>query len=111
MTSRLDTDPATRLQVGAVIGAFTQLGLRDREERLGLSADLLGLDCLGSTRELTKGQAGKLLSIVRAAPDLASLRRTAAAARRRAGRRDYPGGLLGLAARVLDALAAGPGRA
>jgi predicted MarR family transcription regulator len=112
MTSRLDTEAATRRQVGAVAGAFQRLGVRDRAQRLRLSAELLDLDDdLGSTYDLTKGQAGKLLAIVRGAPDLASLRETAAAAaaaRQRANRRNGQGGLLGLVARAIDALTTAP---
>lgn len=109
--TRLDTDAATGRQVGAVAGAFERLGLRDRAERLRLSAELLDLDELGSTYDLTMGQAGKLLAIVRGAHDLASLREiaaAAAAARQRANRRNGRGGLLGLVARAIDALTTAP---
>jgi len=60
--SRLETEPATGMQRGAVLGEFTRLGYAraDRAERLAVSAELLGLDGLGSTRDLVMGQAGWL---------------------------------------------------
>jgi hypothetical protein len=61
--SRLETEPLTDLQFGAIQREFTRLGYAraERDERLALSAELLGLDGLGSTRDLVKGQAGLLL--------------------------------------------------
>jgi len=74
---RLATEPATPTQVGAAIAEFERLGIHDRSERLALSAALLSLDELTSTTDLTMGQAGKLVGILRATrapselPDLA----------------------------------------
>lgn len=63
---RFATEPATPTQVGAVIGEFDRLGIYQRDERLALSAALLGLAELASTNDLTMGQAGKLVGILRA---------------------------------------------
>ena len=57
--------PLTAAQRGAIQGEFTRLGVTDRAERLAISAALLGLDRLGSTTDLTQGQAGKLLGQLR----------------------------------------------
>lgn len=48
-------EPATAMQVGALHREFARLGFRphEREERLELAAELLGLDRLGSFRELS----------------------------------------------------------
>lgn len=61
--SRLEIEPLTDLQFGAIQREFTRLGYAraERDERLAMSAGLLGLDRLGSTRDLLKGQAGVLL--------------------------------------------------
>jgi hypothetical protein len=58
----LATEPATPSQVGVVVRQFERLGFTgsDRAERLTISAALLGLDGLGSTKDLTMGQAGQL---------------------------------------------------
>ncbi|HEY1621757.1 MAG TPA: hypothetical protein VGG25_29320 [Streptosporangiaceae bacterium] len=66
--SRLETEPLTERQLGAVLGEFRRLGLdrpADRAERLAVSAELLGLDGLDSTRDLVMGEAGRLVSILR----------------------------------------------
>jgi len=78
---QLATQPATRTQVGAVVGEFERLGVHDRDERLMISAALLGLDELTSTGELVMGQAGKLVGILRSVPDLPELRRLTTASR------------------------------
>jgi hypothetical protein len=78
----LATELATPNQVGAVQGHFERLGFRrylsprrpgDRAERLAISAELLGLDELESSRQLTQGQAGRLLRLLQDCPDRASL--------------------------------------
>lgn len=69
----LATAPATPHQVGAIQGEFGRLGVRDRAERLAISAALLGLDHLGSTRQLVMGDAGRLFSALRAITDRADL--------------------------------------
>jgi hypothetical protein len=57
--------PLTPAQCGAVHGEFTRLGVTRRTERLGICAALLGLDSLGSTSDLTQGQAGQLIARLR----------------------------------------------
>jgi hypothetical protein len=57
--------PLTPAQRGAVHGEFTRLSIVGRTERLGISAALLGLRTLGSTSDLTQGQAGKLIARLR----------------------------------------------
>jgi hypothetical protein len=69
----LDSEPATLAQRGAVMGECDRLGLADRGERLAILAVLLGLDALGSTRDLTMGQAGKIVRALRLARDRAEL--------------------------------------
>jgi hypothetical protein len=60
----LETESATPKQVGVVRREFERLGFKevDRAERLAISAALVGLDSLTSTKDLTMGQAGKLYS-------------------------------------------------
>jgi hypothetical protein len=85
----LESTPASRAQVGAILGEFQRhLGIRRRNERLSISAALLDLDDLGSTWDLTMGQAGKLLHLLRATEDRAELyQRVEAANRERLERR------------------------
>lgn len=61
----LATEPATPTQVGAIHGEFARLGVSARAERLAISAALLGLDDLGSTRDLVMGDAGRLVGMLR----------------------------------------------
>ncbi len=70
---RLETTAATRTQVGAIHGEFRRIGVRRRDERLMISATLLDLDDLGSTLELTMGEAGKLIRILRDTRDRVDL--------------------------------------
>lgn len=79
---QLATQPATRAQVGAVIGEFERLGIHGRGQRLMITAALLGHDELASTGELMMGEAGKLVGILRAIPDIPELRRVIMASRR-----------------------------
>jgi hypothetical protein len=60
--TRLETEPATPNQVGVIRREFGRLGLGadGRAERLAISAALLGLGGLDSTRDLTMGEAGRL---------------------------------------------------
>jgi hypothetical protein len=60
--TRLETEAATPNQVGVIRREFGRLGLGagGRAERLAISAALLGLGGLGSTRALTMGEAGRL---------------------------------------------------
>jgi hypothetical protein len=50
-----------------------RLGLDDRAERLAVCAALLGVDELGSTRDLVMGQAGQLLNILQRTRDRGDL--------------------------------------
>jgi hypothetical protein len=58
----LETEPASPNQRGAIMRECDRFGLTDRAERLTACAVLLGLDDLGSTAELTMGQAGQLVN-------------------------------------------------
>lgn len=83
--ARLGTEPATDTQVGAIHGEFRRLGLEhDRAARLEAVAALLGLDRLTSLTDLTMGQAGRLVGLLRTietAGQLAARSRVAAGAR------------------------------
>jgi hypothetical protein len=76
----LATEPATPTQVGAILGEFRRLGVDNRAERLAVSAELLGLDGLGSTTDLVMGQAGQLVAMLRRVRDRAELPDVATAA-------------------------------
>jgi hypothetical protein len=71
----LATEPATSAQLGAVMHEFRRLGFAegDRGERLAVSGAVLGLDALGSTRDLTMGQAGQLVRALMAYTERGSL--------------------------------------
>jgi len=69
----LTSEPATPNQVGAIHGEARRLNLTDRAERLAASAALLDLDQLGSTRDLTMGQADCLLRTLQDCRDRAAL--------------------------------------
>lgn len=63
-------EPATMRQCGAVAGEFRRLGYPPRSaagraRRLADSATLLGIPPLSSSAELTKGEAGRLLHMLR----------------------------------------------
>jgi hypothetical protein len=60
----LASEPATCGQVGAIHGECQRLGLTDRAERLAVTATLLGLDGLDSTRDLVMGDAGRLVRML-----------------------------------------------
>jgi hypothetical protein len=62
--SRLETEPCTPHQVGALHEGYRRLGLagpRHRGSRHAIGAGLLGLAEVDGWRDLTKGQAGSLL--------------------------------------------------
>ncbi len=75
----LESEPATPNQRGAIVRACDRLGLTDRAERLAMCAALLGLDALGSTGELTMGQADQLVNVLQRTRDRAELPDTTAA--------------------------------
>lgn len=61
-----ETESASPNQVGRIVAEFERLGFgeADRAGRLAVTAALAGLDRLGSTRDLTLGQAGKLCGML-----------------------------------------------
>lgn len=69
------TEPATPNQVAAVHGQFRRLGFgeADRDQRLAVSATILGLGGLGSTKDLTMGEAGQLYRTLLGVADRAGL--------------------------------------
>jgi hypothetical protein len=71
----LATVPATATQIGAVHGEYRRLGYSDddRAAKLAVSAALLDLNGLTSHNELMMGQAGLLLSTLRAIGNRAQL--------------------------------------
>lgn len=88
--ARLATEPLTANQLGAVHREFERLsyGRADRAARLNISARLAGYPGqLASTKDLTMGQAGRLVGALRACHGPADLR--AAAARGTAPRRPW----------------------
>jgi hypothetical protein len=103
----LATQPATRNQVGVIAGELERrLGVRERSERLEVSAALLGLGALGSTRDLTMGEAGALVKILRGTADRADLYRRVADAREKQARAETGGRATaaGIAGSLLRAL-------
>jgi len=71
----LATEPATLNQVGKIHREFGRLGFGedDRPERLEICAGMLDLEELGSLRDLTMGDAGRLISILVRVRDRAHL--------------------------------------
>jgi hypothetical protein len=71
----LAAEPATPAQRGAIMREFGRLGFgeADRGERLAISAAIVGLDTLGSVRDLTMGEAGRLVRALLAASDRGEL--------------------------------------
>jgi hypothetical protein len=68
--------PLTRDQRGAIMREAERLRLADpadRAERLAIFAELLGVDELGSTADLTLGQAGRLVAMLRDVGDRSEL--------------------------------------
>lgn len=78
--SHAETAPLTPDQRGAILGHCDRLGLADRCERLAVLAELLGLDNLESTADLTLGQAGRLVNLLQHTRDRGELLELAAAA-------------------------------
>lgn len=62
-------EPATARQRGALAGEFERLGYSrgriGRNHRLAVCATLLDIDELSSSTELTKGETGRLLRMLR----------------------------------------------
>lgn len=90
-----DATPATVRQVGRVHREFARLGwpVADRAGRLAACAVLLGLDRLATSRDLSMGQAGRLIGVLSGLPDLRALSEELAAGRAASGREreDGPG--------------------
>ena len=77
---RLATMPLTRNQLGAIHGEWNRLGLFDRPERLRLSAAIAQAEPIGSTKDLTMGEAGRLVCQLRQCGTLARARALASSA-------------------------------
>ncbi|MGH3283602.1 MAG: hypothetical protein ACRDPD_02760 [Streptosporangiaceae bacterium] len=63
----LERGPLTGNQLGRIHAEFRRLGFhvdRDRGERLWLTGELSGAGPIGSTRELTMGEAGRMVGIL-----------------------------------------------
>jgi hypothetical protein len=96
-----ETEPATPRQVGAVMGEFKRLGYGrahyDRTARLAVTARILGLDVLASTKGLTMGEAGSLMTALRGFASRAALdaRFPSPAARKARDRAQYREALAG----------------
>jgi len=72
----LATESATPTQVGALHGEFRRLGYNedeDRAERLAVCATLSGLGELETTSDLTMGEAGRLINLLRQTRDAGEL--------------------------------------
>jgi hypothetical protein len=68
--ARLAVEPVTPNQRGAIMHECERLGLvSDRAERLALLGTLAGAAALGSTADLTMGQAGQVIGTLRDARD------------------------------------------
>lgn len=76
----LDSEAATPNQRGAIMRECDRLGLVDRAERLAILAGLLGVDALDSSGNLTQGDAGRLVRILRNTRERAELPEITAAA-------------------------------
>lgn len=62
--ARLDAEPLTLNQLGRIHREFARLGFRelaDRAERLRLTAALAWSEPIGSTKDLTMGEAGRAI--------------------------------------------------
>jgi hypothetical protein len=65
--TRLDREPLTSNQLGAIHREFYQLGFHvsaDRAERLRLTAMLARVPSIDSTKNLTIGQAGRVVGLM-----------------------------------------------
>jgi hypothetical protein len=83
VTAGLD-GPATPNQWGRVLREFGRLGLADRGQRLCLTAQLAGRGAadLGSTRDLSAGEAGRVVRVLAGCGTLADAYRLADRPRR-----------------------------
>ena len=77
---RLEADPLTPRQLGAIHGEFRRLGYRDpwnRADRLEVTAALAGCGPIASTKELYQGEAGRVIRGLRDCGTLAELEQLA----------------------------------
>jgi hypothetical protein len=82
--ARLDTEPLTPGQLGAIHGEFTRLGYRDprdRAARLAVTATLARCAPIATTKDLTAGEAGRAVGALRRCADLDDLADALAAER------------------------------
>lgn len=98
----IESVPVTGNQLGRIIAEYRRLGLggaEDRAGRLAITAALAGTGELDSTRDLTQGQAGRVVHALLGCPDQASLYAAAGlgADRQAAGEPDRDGISLGKA--------------
>jgi hypothetical protein len=73
---RLGAEPLTVNQLGAIHREFYRLGFHvsaDRDERLRLTAALVGSGPIGSTKDLTMGEAGRAVGALSACGTAADL--------------------------------------
>jgi hypothetical protein len=72
---QLATEPLRPNQLGAIHGEFRRLGYGrlDRAARLEVTAELARCGPVESTRELTMGEAGRVINALRQCPDLSAL--------------------------------------
>lgn len=77
MSARLDVEPLTLRQLGAIHGEFRRLapGL-PRADRLRITAALAEVPSIESTKHLTMGEAGRAIHALRAADELPAARPT-----------------------------------
>src|ERR1035441_8771002 len=72
----LATEPATREQIGAIHGEFRRLGYRDpwhRADRLPVTARLAECEPIGSSKDLSQGEAGRALRMLQQCENSGSL--------------------------------------
>jgi hypothetical protein len=74
---RLDTEPLTLTQLGAIHGEFRRLGYRaaDRTDRLRVTERLARSGPIETTRDLTMGEAGRTIRALRECYTLADIAR------------------------------------
>jgi hypothetical protein len=82
--ARLAAAPLTGRQLGAIHGEFRRLGYRDRWDRaarLTATAALARCTPIATTKDLTEGEAGRVVGILRQCADADDLAAALAAAR------------------------------
>jgi hypothetical protein len=77
---RLEADPLTLNQLGAIHGEFRRLGYRDpwdRTARLAITAALAWCEPIASTKDLCQGEAGRAIKALRDCATAAELEQLA----------------------------------